>query len=336
MNSRSQAASIRISDEVTAAVNDKRPVVALESAVITAGLPRTPLPATIPSPHAKWNGSSPINLELARCMAHAVRDAGAVPAITAVIDGTLHVGLTDEQLNRLATDADAGKSSARDLAHAIATRRTAGTTVSAALAACDTANRATPGLCVFATGGIGGVHRGWTTTPDISEDLIALARTPVCAVCSGAKSILDIPATLESLETLGVPVVGFRCDRFPQFHSQGSDALRVPARVDSVNQIAALCHAHWHTLGRHSAVLVANPVPAETAIPHDQLEQMIRHAEVTAQPDAAVGPARTPHLLAALAAAAGGNALRANLALLLDNARLAAEIAVPLARVTFR
>jgi pseudouridine-5'-phosphate glycosidase len=184
---------------------------------------------------------------------------------------------------------------------------------------------------VFATGGIGGVHRGWQKQLDVSADLYEIARTPLCVVSSGSKSILDLPTTIEMLEALGVPVVGWRTNTFPQFFSSGTDELRIDRRVDSIADAAALCDMQWNTLGRREGILLCNPPPDEFAVNANEVESAIEQAEAAAQDQGIRGAARTPFLLAELARLTNGRTLDANLMLLLNNARLAAELACALA-----
>lgn len=282
------------------------PVVALETAVLTHGLPR------------------PQNLEAVLAMAEAVRSAGAVPAVVAVWRGRLVVGLDDAELEQLAADPDARKAAARDLPLCLAQGASAGTTVSATLAACRLA-----GIRVFATGGIGGVHRGWAGHRDVSSDLGELARTPCCVVSSGAKSVLDLPATLETLETLGVPVLGHRTSAFPCFYSGGDPRLPVP-EVD-LAQAARVCLTRWRDLGQDGGVLLANPAPASAALEAGPLDRAVEAAVEEAGRRGIAGPALTPFLLSSLAAATGGRSLACNLALLVDNASVAGRLAVALA-----
>jgi pseudouridine-5'-phosphate glycosidase len=285
--------------DVAAALREGRPVVALESTLIAHGLP--------------W----PHNLETARAAETAVRDEGAVPATIAVWEGRPTVGLTVGQLEDLAQRQDVLKASRRDLAAAVAQRRTAATTVAATM---WLAHRA--GLRVFATGGIGGAHRGkaW----DVSADLTELGRTPVGVVCAGAKSILDLPRTLEILETLAVPVVGYRTEEFPAFyvHSGGQP---VSARVDSPQQAAALLAAHWALGG--AGVVLAQPLTPDLALAPEGFETAQRRAEREARRAGVRGKALTPFLLARLAEATGGKTLLANRALVVANARLGAQVA---------
>ncbi|MBI4770259.1 MAG: pseudouridine-5'-phosphate glycosidase [Chloroflexi bacterium] len=300
-----------ISPEVAVALARGAPVVGLESTVITHGLPR------------------PQNLELARTLEATVRAAGAVPATVALLGGKVRVGLSEAELQRLANAEGALKISRRDFGPAIARGADGGTTVAATMLACHRA-----GVGVFATGGIGGVHRGGppeTTAPtwDISADLPELARTPVVVVCAGAKAILDLPATLEWLETHGVPVIGYGVDEFPAFYSRES-GLEVSARVDSPAEAAAAVRAQ-RALGLTGGVLVAVPCPAEAALPPAEAGAAIETALAQAAAQGVRGKAVTPFLLARVAELTGGRSLLANLALLENNARVAAEIAAALA-----
>ncbi len=294
-----------ITPEIAQAVDAHQPVVALESTVITHGLPY------------------PENLALARDMESEIRQQGATPATIAVIEGQITIGLSDAQLEALARGAAAHKISSRDFAAAIAKRWNGGTTVAGTLVAAHAA-----GIGVFATGGIGGVHRDAPT--DVSADLTQLSRTPVVVVCAGAKAILDLPATLEMLETLGVPVVGYQTDDFPAFYSSSS-GLKASARADSPVEAAAIAHAHW-SLGLESAILVAQPPPAEAALPLEAVNDAIQQALSEAQARHIRGQAVTPFLLARVSELTGGASLRTNLALLRNNARLAAHIAAELVK----
>lgn len=298
---------LRLAAEVDAAVRDGAAVVALESAVLTHGLPR------------------PQNLEAVQAMAAAVREAGATPAVIAVVHGELRVGLDDRELAELAGDRGACKLAARDLAWALAMGESGGTTVSATLCAARLA-----GIRVFATGGIGGVHRGWQRSRDVSSDLEELARTPCCTVSAGAKSILDLPATLETLETLGVPVLGWRTSAFPQFYARGDDVLAV-RRVDALDRVADLCALRWGALAQPGGVLLTQPIAPEHALAQDEVDAAVAAAAARADAEGIRGPALTPFLLAALEGLTAGKSLAANLALLVANARLAAELAGRLA-----
>jgi len=291
---------IQISVEVTRALNMGAPIVALESTVITHGLPQ------------------PQNLELARNMEKQVRDANAIPATIAILDGKIRLGLSDEELVRLSESESTLKVSHRDFATAIVKKVNGGTTVAGTMLASHMS-----GVKVFATGGIGGVHK--ESSFDISTDLKALAETPMVVVCAGAKAILDLPATIEYLETMGVPVIGYKTDEFPAFYSRES-GLKVSARLDSPQEIAEFAKAHW-SLGLRSAVLVTNPVPEAESIPKSEMEPIIAKASVEAMEKEIHGQALTPFLLGRISELTKGKSLKANLALLLNNARLAGEIA---------
>lgn len=291
---------LQLSVEVARALNVGAPIVALESTVITHGLPK------------------PQNLELARDMENRVRDSGAIPATAALLDGKIRLGLTDAELVRLSESESTLKVSHRDFATAIVKKSSGGTTVAGTMHAAHMA-----GIKVFATGGIGGVHK--ESPFDISTDLKALAETPMIVVCAGAKAILDLPATLEYLETTGVPVVGYRTDEFPAFYSRES-GLSVSVRLDSPKEIAEFAKAHW-SLGLESAVLVTNPVPEAESIPRSEMEPVIAKASVEAMEKGIHGQALTPFLLSRISELTEGRSLKTNLALLRNNARLAAEIA---------
>ena len=296
---------LTVADEARAAVAAGRPVVALESTLIAHGLPR------------------PTNLETARAAEQAVRDAGAVPATVAVWHGRPTVGLSPDQIAELAAATDVLKASRRDLATAAAQGRTAATTVAATMFLAHQA-----GVRVFATGGIGGAHRDTGQPFDISADLVELARTPVLVVCAGAKSILDLPRTLEVLETLGVPVIGYQTATFPAFYVRDS-GLPVSARADDPAAAARLFGAHAR-MGGGGAIL-AQPVAADVALTAAEVEAAVRTAEAEAAAKRVVGGAVTPFLLGRLAELTGGRSLRANQALIVANARLAAEVAAELA-----
>jgi pseudouridylate synthase len=291
--------------EVADALRAGRPVVALESTLIAHGLPR------------------PLNLETARAAEAAVRAEGAVPATVAVLRGRPVVGLGAAELEELAVAEGVRKASRRDLAAAVAQGATAATTVAATM---FLAARA--GIRVFATGGIGGVHpTAPGQPPDVSADLVELARTPVAVVCAGAKSILDLPATLEVLETLGVPVLGYGVDEFPAFYLRTS-GLPASARVDTPAEAAAVLAAHWGLDG--AGVVLAQP-PPEPALDPGEFAAALRDAEAEAGRAGVRGAARTPFLLARLAERTGGRSLSVNRALIVANARLAARVAAALA-----
>ena len=293
-----------VAPRLAAALREGRPVVALESAVITQGLPR------------------PLNLEVALAMESVLLQSGVEPATIAVLDGRLRVGLEPTELEHLAGAPDARKCSLRDLPLLLGSRLSGGTTVAASLFA---AHRA--GIAVFATGGIGGVHRG--TPFDVSADLDELGRRPITVVCSGAKSVLDLPATLEVLETRGVTLVGWRCDRLPAFYVADT-GLPLGARVDDATQLARWVRAR-DALGLTGAIVVAVPVPDGQALGVAEVERLVDLANAEARDAAIQGAALTPYLLSAMAAHSDGRSLAANRALLVNNARVAAEIAVELA-----
>jgi pseudouridine-5'-phosphate glycosidase len=301
---------IDLSPEIADALRARQPIVALETAVVTAGLPRDAA------------------LTAASSMMNAVREAGAVPAVTAVVAGVLRIGLSDDEVETLADTGRGGKVSVSNLAAVLAKGGTAGTTVSATLAACGlTGGRH---IHVMATGGIGGVHRGWTRRPDVSPDLTELARSEVCVVCAGAKSVLDIEATVETLETLGVPVVGYGTDRFPTFYSSDDPDAPVVERVDDAGSAASVCRRHWDVARRRSGVVLARPVPDDAALPAAEVARHLEEAEAAAEAAGIRRQAITPFLLDRLAAATEGRTLDANLALLERNAALAGAVAVRL------
>jgi pseudouridine-5'-phosphate glycosidase len=292
--------------EVRAALDEGRPVVALESTIVAHGLP--------------W----PRNLEAAEALEAEIRAGGAVPATIAVLGGRLHVGLDEAQRTRLARDgAGFAKLAARDLGGAVARGRDGATTVSATMTIAHRAD-----IAVFATGGIGGVHRGAEASFDVSADLTELARTPVAVVCAGAKAILDLARTLELLETWAVPVIGVGTDRFPAFWCRSS-GLALDLRCDSAAEIASVLAAHWR-LGGCGAV-VANPIPEADALPADVIERAIAAALADAAAQGIAGKAVTPFLLARIEALTEGRSVTANLALARNNARLAAALATALA-----
>lgn len=294
-----------VSEEVREALGARRPVVALESTLIAHGLP--------------W----PTNLDTAKAAETTIRDLKVVPATIAVWQGTPTVGLSIAQIEELAQASGVLKASSRDLAIAIWKGKTAATTVAATMRLAHLA-----GIRVFATGGIGGAHRDCDKTFDISADLFELSRTPVLVVCAGAKSILDLPRTLEILETVGVPVIGYKTDRFPGFYVRDS-GLAVSARAENAKEAAALFDSHVR-LGSGAAIL-AQPVADDVAIDEAELEASVRQADSDATKRGIQGGALTPFLLARLAELTGGRTLRANQRLIVANARLAAEVAKELA-----
>ena len=279
---------------------DQRPVVALESTVIAHGLPK------------------PINLEAAHILESIVRASGAEPKTIAIVNGELCVGLIEEQLRSLANDSGVRKISKRDIPIAVTRKWTGGTTVSATLWIAERA-----GIKVFATGGIGGVHRG--SLPDVSADLPELARTPMIVVCSGAKIVLDLPATREWLETYGVTVVGYQCDELPAFYSRTS-GLPVDVRAESPQEVAEIFRTQ-RELKISSALLVCVPVAKDFEVPAERLKTVLNDALAEAERNNISGRELTPFLLSQMAQRSEGATLRANIALLENNARVAAEIA---------
>lgn len=298
---------LEIAQEVGDALMAGSAVVALESALITHGFP------------------TPLNLQMAQRIESAVRQEGAVPATIAVLEGTVHVGLTAAQLEQLAHIPSPMKISLQHLPAQLAQGRTGGTTVAATM---YLAHRA--GISVFATGGIGGVHRGHPE--DVSADLTALASIPLVVVCAGAKAILDLPRTLERLETLGVPVVGYQTDTFPAFTSRSS-GLAIPIRADSPEDVAAMAHAR-DALGLKTALLICVPVPAQAEWPWEEAQAEIKAAVAEAEAQGIGGGSLTPFLLARLRERSGGRSQAANEALLLNNACIAARIARALCPAT--
>jgi pseudouridine-5'-phosphate glycosidase len=295
---------LTVSAEVADALEAGRAVVALESTIVSHGLPR------------------PDNVRIAREIEQAVRDGGAVPATIALVDGEVRVGLDDAALEAIATRDDVVKCSARDLAIAAARGATGATTVAA------TAHvAALAGIELFATGGLGGVHREARETWDESADLVALARTRICVVCAGVKSILDIPATLERLESLGVAVVGYRTSRFPAFYLTDS-GHELPWRLDAPAQIADVLRARVALGLERSALIVANPLPPGEQLDPGLHERVLREALDAAEREGVRGRDVTPFLLARFHAGTAGESLRANVALVVANARLASSIAV--------
>jgi pseudouridine-5'-phosphate glycosidase len=292
--------SFRCSSEVAGALAAKKPMVALESTVIAHGLPR------------------PQNLETAQSLERIVRDAGSLPATIAILDGQLTAGLSREELRFLAESEDIRKISIRDLPIAVAQKWNGATTVASTI---WIAHRA--GINVFATGGIGGVHRG--SLRDVSADLPALANTPIVVVCSGAKIVLDLPATREWLETYGITVIGYRCDEMPAFYSRSS-GLAVDVRADSPGEVAQIFRAQ-QALKIERALLVTVPVPEEFEVPGADLQRTLNAALQEAERRQVGGRDLTPFLLSFMSQTSEGATLRANIALLENNARVAAQIA---------
>ena len=301
-----------IAPEVRLALQQGQPVVALESTIISHGMPY------------------PQNVATALRVEAEVRNSGALPATIAVIDGRLTAGLNAAQIEALGrAGPTVAKVSRRDLPFIVATNQTGATTVAATMIIAAMA-----GIRVFATGGIGGVHRGAAQTFDISADLQELARTPVAVVCAGAKSILDLGLTLEYLETHGVPVVGYRTAQLPAFFTQDS-GFSVDYRLDDASEIARLLQIKW-AMGLGGGVVIANPIPAAHAMPRAVIDAAIEQALSDAQTQGISGKQTTPFLLERVNALTGGNSLAANIELVLNNARLASAVAVALAGLDAR
>jgi len=299
-------ADLHYSEEVLDAINERKPLVGLETAVVTHGLPY------------------PTNVELAQAMENTIRQEGAVPATVGVLGGKAQIGMNKEDILLLAQDKDVIKVSRRDFARAAARKLNGGTTVAGTITALHLA-----GIQVFATGGIGGVHRN--TPYDISADLPALADIPVLVVCAGAKAILDLPATLETLETLSVPVVGFQTSLFPAFYSRSS-GLALDTTVEDPEEAARLAKAHWE-MGIESAVLLTVPPPIKDALPENMVGEAVAQALREAELHQVHGQGVTPFLLKRVSELTGKASLTANLGLLLNNARVAARTAVELSKL---
>lgn len=294
---------IQLTPEVAEAQKAGRPIVALESTIISHGMPY------------------PANVAMAREVEQIVRDHGAVPATIAVLHGVPRIGLDPEDLELLGSDSSVRKVSIRDLPYVVARGEHGATTVAATMRLAALA-----GIAVFVTGGLGGVHRGAASSYDESADLTELSTTDVCVVSAGVKSILDIGLTLERLETLGVPVVGYACDEFPAFFTRSS-GHRVPLRCDSAAEIAALMRAKW-SLGLAGAVSVANPIPEADEVPSAEIDAIIDQALADCAERGISGKDITPYLLGRIVELTEGRSLAANIALVRNNARLGAEIAV--------
>jgi pseudouridine-5'-phosphate glycosidase len=284
---------------VARAIKQDTPIVALESSLITNGLPK------------------PVNLEIAMQMRARIKTLDVEHATVAILKGQVHAGLTTEMLEELSLATDVHKISRRDIGPAIANRWTGGTTVAGTMIVAHAL-----GIRIFGTGGIGGVHRG--DRGDVSTDLTELAKTPVAVVCSGAKSILDLPKTLEWLETEGVPVIGWQTDEFPAFFSSSS-GLPVSVRVDTVKELADILHRHWEIGG--AGALITVPCPEEAAVSNNIVEAALESAHAEADRVGITGQDLTPFILNYLSESTDGATLRANLALLLENAYIAAQIA---------
>ncbi|AGT31685.1 pseudouridine-5'-phosphate glycosidase [Geobacillus genomosp. 3] len=290
------------SEEVAQAKAEQKPIVALESTIISHGMPY------------------PENVQTAKDVEQIIRDRGAVPATIAILNGKIKIGLTEEELEQLGTSRDVEKVSRRDLPYVVAMKKHGATTVAATMICAQMA-----GIRVFATGGIGGVHRGAEQTMDISADLQELARTNVAVVCAGAKSILDLGLTLEYLETHGVPVIGHQTDVLPAFYSRTSP-FHVDYRLDSAADIARFIETKW-ALGLQGGIVVANPVPEEDELEESYITAIIEQALAEAEQQHITGKAVTPFLLDRVKTLTGGKSLQANIALVKNNAALAADLA---------
>lgn len=293
--------NLKFSEEIADALSEKKPVVALESTVIAHGLP------------------FPQNIETAKALEKNVRDGGAIPATISVFDGEFYVGLNENQIERLATEKNIRKISRRDLPIAVAKKLNCATTVATTAFIAHKA-----GIKVFATGGIGGVHRGYER--DVSADLPELAQTPITVVCSGAKIVLDLPATREWLETHGVTVLGWQCDELPAFYSSKS-GLTIDERVETAEEIAAIIRAR-DDLKLQNAILLTVPVPPEFEIEAEILEKILAESLKLADEANICGKETTPFLLSQMSERSAGKTLAANIALLENNARVAAQVAV--------
>ncbi len=296
---------LRITDEVKEALDAGRPVVALESTIISHGFPY------------------PANVESARECERIAREEGVIPATIAVIGGQFAVGLSDDEIEHLGSNRETPKASRRDLPMLVARGSDGATTVAGTMAVAAMA-----GISIFATGGIGGVHRGAERSMDISADLEELARTSLAVVCAGAKSVLDIGLTLEYLETRGVPVLGYRTDAFPAFYTRDS-GFGVDARLGEPDEVASVLQAKWET-GLTGGVLVANPIPEESALDATEIETIIARALAEARETGVRGKSITPFLLARIHELTGGASEAANKALVWSNVRLAAQISTAL------
>jgi pseudouridylate synthase len=302
--------AVRISEEVEQAARSGQAVVALESTIISHGMPY------------------PQNVEMAGAVEEIVRQHGATPATIAVIDGVCTVGIDHAELELLASRSDVFKATTRDLPWLVATSATGATTVAATMHLAALA-----GIRMFATGGVGGVHRGAATTFDVSADLTELAATSVAVVCAGVKSILDIPLTLEYLETVGVPVVVVGSDEFPAFYSRSS-GQPAPRRLDTASQLAALLDATWRDLQLHRGICIANPISVTDQIPANEIDDVITEALAELSARGIVGQAVTPFLLSRIVEQTSGRSLAANISLVKRNAALAADIAVEYSRLS--
>ncbi|QTH46827.1 pseudouridine-5'-phosphate glycosidase [Cohnella sp. LGH] len=296
---------LTFTDEVREALDSGKPIVALETTIISHGMPY------------------PQNIEMARTVERIIREQGAVPATIGIMDGRVKIGLNEQELEAFATSNPVEKVSRRDFAYLLSSGKIGATTVAATMI-----GAALAGIDVFATGGIGGVHREGETTMDVSADLTELAQTNVAVVCAGAKSILDIGRTLEYLETHGVPVIGYNTDEFPSFYARES-GYGVDFRLDEPAQVADVLNKKWQ-LGLQGGAIIANPVPAESALQHAEIEGVIQQALNEAKEQNITGKKVTPFLLARIKELTAGRSLETNIALVYHNAKVAAQIAVAL------
>jgi pseudouridine-5'-phosphate glycosidase len=294
---------LTFSEEVLEAKEQGKPIVALESTIISHGMPY------------------PQNVKTAREVEQIIRDNGAVPATIALIDGKIKIGLSDDELEMFGKSTDVAKASRRDLAYLIATKQKGATTVAATMICAEMA-----GINIFVTGGIGGVHRGAETTMDISADLEELAQTNVAVICAGAKSILDLGLTLEYLETKGVPVIGYQTEILPAFYTRNSD-FRVNFRINEVETIASTLKSKWD-LNLKGGAIIANPIPEEHAMDEKAITAVIESALKEAEEQHIKGKDTTPFLLAKVKELTGGKSLEANIALVKNNAHVGAKLAV--------
>ncbi|MCR8987821.1 pseudouridine-5'-phosphate glycosidase [Brevibacillus laterosporus] len=294
---------LTFTEEVAHALENKLPIVALETTIISHGMPY------------------PQNIEMAKKVEQIIRDNGAVPATIGIMDGKIKIGLTDQELEEFATNKSVEKVSRRDFPYILASGKIGATTVAGTMIAAELA-----GIEMFATGGIGGVHREGEVTWDVSADLTELANTSVAVVCAGCKSILDIGRTLEYLETQGVPVVGYKTDEFPSFYSRKS-GYGVDFKLDTPDAVASVMDTKWK-LGMQGGMVISNPVPEESALPYDQIEAAIQQALAEAKENNIAGKQVTPFLLSKVKELTAGKSLETNIALVYHNAEVAAKIAV--------
>ncbi|GIO02164.1 pseudouridine-5'-phosphate glycosidase [Brevibacillus halotolerans] len=294
---------LTFTEEVAHALENKLPIVALETTIISHGMPY------------------PQNIEMAKKVEQIIRDNGAVPATIGIMDGKIKIGLTDQELEEFATNKSVEKVSRRDFPYILASGKIGATTVAGTMIAAELA-----GIEMFATGGIGGVHREGEVTWDVSADLTELANTSVAVVCAGCKSILDIGRTLEYLETQGVPVVGYKTDEFPSFYSRKS-GYGVDFKLDTPDAVASVMDTKWK-LGMQGGMVISNPVPEESALPYDQIEAAIQQALAEAKENNIAGKQVTPFLLSKVKELTAGKSLETNIALVYHNVEVAAKIAV--------